>query len=63
MERLRTPQVLKSDLYYDIFRVFAEHQIEIPFPQRDIHVRSIEAPLPIVRPHRAGRSQGGTNIT
>ncbi|MGH9613365.1 MAG: mechanosensitive ion channel family protein [Bryobacteraceae bacterium] len=49
MERLRTPQILKSDLYYDIFRAFTEHGIEIPFPQRDVHVRSIEAPLPIAR--------------
>ncbi|HEX4229507.1 MAG TPA: mechanosensitive ion channel domain-containing protein [Bryobacteraceae bacterium] len=60
MERLRTPQILKSDLYYDIFRVFAEHQIELPFPQRDVHVRSIEAPLPVVRPKPADRA---TTIT
>jgi small-conductance mechanosensitive channel len=45
-EHLRTPQILKSELYYDVFRVFAEHKIEIPFPQRDIHVRSIDAPFP-----------------
>jgi small-conductance mechanosensitive channel len=63
MDRLRTPQILKSDLYYDIFRVFAEHRIEIPFPQRDIHVRSIEAPLPLARPKPADRSQGARSIT
>ncbi len=49
VDRLRTPQILKSDLYYDIFRVFAENHIEIPFPQRDLHLRSIDAPLKIMR--------------
>lgn len=34
------PTVLKSDLYFAIFRKFKEHNIEIPFPQRDLHVRS-----------------------
>lgn len=48
-ERLRTPQILKSELYYEIFRVLSENRIEIPFPQRDIHVRSIEGALPVVR--------------
>lgn len=39
----REPQrqfVLKSDLYFRIFEVFRSHQIEIPFPQRDLHLRS-----------------------
>lgn len=34
------PEVLKSDLYYSTFRKFKEAGIEIPFPQRDLHVRS-----------------------
>lgn len=34
------PEVLKSDLYYSIFSLFKEHKVEIPFPQRDLHVRS-----------------------
>lgn len=63
MERLRTPQVLKSDLYYDIFRVFGEHRIELPFPQRDIHVRSIEASLPVVRSKPNERSSDTSRIT
>ncbi len=45
MSRLRTPQILRSDLYYDIFRVLAEHKIEIPFPQRDLHLRSVDASI------------------
>jgi small-conductance mechanosensitive channel len=31
---------LKSDLRYDIWDALATHNIEIPFPQRDIHIRS-----------------------
>ncbi len=35
-----TPGVLRSDLNYAISKKFKEHGIEIPFPQRDIHIRS-----------------------
>ncbi|MBW1992417.1 MAG: mechanosensitive ion channel, partial [Deltaproteobacteria bacterium] len=31
---------VRSQLYYDIFRSLAQAGIEIPFPQRDIHIRS-----------------------
>jgi small-conductance mechanosensitive channel len=34
------PRVLKSELYFDIFDQFKKHNIEIPFPQRDLHIRS-----------------------
>lgn len=34
------PPVLKSDLYYAIFKKFKENNIEIPFPQRDLHLRT-----------------------
>lgn len=37
---IQRPKVLKSKLYYEIFAKFAEHHIEIPFPQRDLHVKS-----------------------
>lgn len=37
---IQKPVVLKSRLYYIIFKEFAKHNIEIPFPQRDIHIRS-----------------------
>jgi small-conductance mechanosensitive channel len=41
--------MLKSDLYFAIFEAFRENAIEIPFPQRDLHLRSVEASLPIER--------------
>ena len=38
---------LKSDLFLEILRVFREKKIEMPNPQRDIHVRSVDAPFMI----------------
>jgi small-conductance mechanosensitive channel len=32
---------LKSDIRYSIFKAFKANQVTIPFPQRDVHVRSI----------------------
>lgn len=37
------PVVLKSQLYYAIFRKFRQHGVEIPYPQRELHIRSPEA--------------------
>lgn len=34
------PMRIKSDLYFEIFRKFRENNIEIPFPQRDLHLKS-----------------------
>ncbi len=34
------PGVLRSELNYAIIRKFREHGIEIPYPQRDIHIKS-----------------------
>ena len=45
--KVNLPQILRSDLYFDIFRTFREKGIEIPFPQRDLHIRSAEVPLDI----------------
>ncbi len=33
---------VKSEIYYRIWDLFKEHNIEIPFPQRDIHIKSGE---------------------
>ena len=40
MSRVQTPHILKSNLYFALFEIFKKHDIEIPFPQRDLHVRS-----------------------
>jgi potassium efflux system protein len=38
---------IKSDLYFKIENLLRQHQIEIPFPQRDLHMRSGTLPLQI----------------
>lgn len=37
------PRILRSEVYFEIFDRFKKENIEIPFPQRDIHIKS---PLP-----------------
>jgi small-conductance mechanosensitive channel len=41
IHQVQTPQRLKSDLYFAILDTFREKGIEIPFPQRDLHLKSI----------------------
>lgn len=36
------PYAIKSDYYFKLFKAFKEAGIEIPFPQRDLHLKSIE---------------------
>lgn len=40
----RNPHRFRSDLYYAIEQALRDNQIEIPFPQRDLHIRSGELP-------------------
>jgi small-conductance mechanosensitive channel len=40
--RANADRVIKSNLYFSIFEEFKKAGIEIPFPQRDIHVRQVE---------------------
>jgi small-conductance mechanosensitive channel len=40
------PEQVRSDLYFGLFRALKEAGIEIPFPQRDIHIRSSEVLIP-----------------
>jgi len=47
--RVQTPLVLGSELYYSIFAAFREHGIEIPFPQRDLHLRSVSTSLRVTQ--------------
>lgn len=37
--------MLKSDLYFSIIEIFKSHEVGIPFPQRDLHLRTGELPL------------------
>jgi small-conductance mechanosensitive channel len=39
------PEKVRSDLYFGLFRALKEAGIEIPFPQRDIHIRSSEVAM------------------
>jgi len=34
------PKILKSELYFRIFDEFKKQNVEIPFPQRDLHLKS-----------------------
>jgi small-conductance mechanosensitive channel len=45
--QVQTPKVLSSDLYFAIFREFGEKGIEIPYPQRDLHVKSFSSPISV----------------
>ena len=47
LTRVETPRGFISELYFEIFRAFREQKIEIPFPQRDLHLKSVAAPLTI----------------
>ncbi|UJP64694.1 mechanosensitive ion channel family protein [Mongoliitalea daihaiensis] len=38
IDYINKPKVLKSELYYEIFTRFKAENIEIPFPQRDVHI-------------------------
>ncbi len=38
--KIGRPGLFKSDLNYAIFKKFRENNIEMPFPQRDLHIRS-----------------------
>jgi small-conductance mechanosensitive channel len=42
VEDIDTRLRIESDLYQEIDRRFRQAGIEIPFPQRDLHVRSVE---------------------
>lgn len=41
--RVQTPLPLASELYFSIFRAFKENGIEIPFPHRDLHLKTVSA--------------------
>ncbi len=52
MSKAHISIVLRSDLYFDLFRRFTEAGIELPFPQRDLHLRSSDIALPYSGPEQ-----------
>jgi len=40
---------VRSELHQEIDRLFREAQIEITFPQRDLHLRSIDESVVLLR--------------
>ncbi len=44
--QVTTPKIIASDLYFKIFAAFKQEGIEIPFPQRDLHLRSVANSIP-----------------
>jgi small-conductance mechanosensitive channel len=60
--QLHVPANLKSDLYFAIFRIMADNHVELPFPQRDLHIRSSDIPLPYPQqaPPAPTRTPGST---
>lgn len=44
--QVKTPGRLMSDLHLAILRTFREKGVEIPYPHRAVHVRSISGPIP-----------------
>jgi len=51
--RVQTPLPLASELYFSMFRAFKENGIEIPFPQRDLHLKTVSPSV------LAARDRGG----
>ena len=39
--QVTTPKIISSDLYFELFAALKSEGIEIPFPQRDLHLRSV----------------------
>ena len=39
--QVTTPKIISSDLYFELFVALKSEGIEIPFPQRDLHLRSV----------------------
>jgi potassium efflux system protein len=59
IQQVQTRARLQSDLYFAVFEAFRKENIEMPFPQRDLHIRSIAEPLPAALRPRTGSSLEG----
>jgi small-conductance mechanosensitive channel len=61
VNQVQTPLKLKSDLYFSIFRTFGQHGVEIPFPQRDLHIRSVDASISLASVTASPSSPGAVH--
>ena len=52
-----TPKIISSDLYFELFSTLKTEGIEIPYPQRDLHLRSV-APA-VLNPSTEGKGGSG----
>ena len=57
----KRPRFYKSKLNYRIHAKFTEHDIEIPFPQRDLHIRSGKLPIVKEEPDNLENSDKGNS--
>lgn len=48
---------IRSEILNRLWELFKENGVEIPFPQRDLHIRSVSAPEAVDLPARAGLGQ------
>ena len=48
---------IATEIRFEIVRLFRERGIEIPFPQRDLHLHGLDV---LTAPGRAGRADGGS---
>ena len=56
------PGVLKSQLYYAIFRKFREQGVEIPYPQRDVHIKDLPGGISLTAAVAEAMSEGADVI-
>ena len=55
--QVTTPKIIASDIYFKLFAAFTEEGIEIPYPQRDVHLRSVSQPVRVEALHSDGRTE------
>ncbi len=60
---ISAPSVLQSDLNFAIFKEFKAHGIEVPFPQRDLHIRSAVELVSLVKNGVAAEADGSDGST
>jgi hypothetical protein len=50
--------IMSDRIFMEVFRVFHEKKIEMPYPQQDVHVRSIECAVGGGEPAGKNNSNG-----